>query len=136
MQIWSMFQDSRGYLWIGTKGGISRYDGEKFTNYNQNDGIPDNQIDGICEDFSGNIWIATRFGISSFNGTTFTTYPFRNNNLQRKLDNILEEMLHEVRIFQTFKTCSLGEMIKYLRSVCPERDFIQPISTCINFISE
>lgn len=82
MQIWSMFQDSRGYLWIGTKGGISRFDGEKFTNYKQIDGIPDNQIDGICEDFSGNIWIATRFGVSSFNGTAFTTYPFRNDNVQ------------------------------------------------------
>lgn len=81
MQIWSMFQDSRGYLWIGTKGGISRFNGEKFTNYNKNDGIPDNQIDGICEDFSGNIWIATRLGISSFNGKTFATYRFENDNV-------------------------------------------------------
>jgi ligand-binding sensor domain-containing protein len=82
MQIWSMFQDSRGYLWIGTKGGVSRYDGEKFTNYSRNDGIPDSQIDGISEDYSGNIWIATRFGVSSFDGTTFKTYRFRNNNVQ------------------------------------------------------
>lgn len=82
MQIWSMFQDSRGYLWIGTKGGISRYDGEKFTNYTQVDGILDNQIDGFCEDYSGNIWITTRFGLSVFNGSNFTSYPIRNNNLQ------------------------------------------------------
>lgn len=76
MQIWSMFQDSRGYLWIGTKGGISRYDGEKFTNYSQVDGLADNRVDRIYEDFSGNIWIVTRFGISVFDGQKFSTFRF------------------------------------------------------------
>jgi len=76
MQIWSMLQDSRGYLWIGTKGGISRYDGEKFTNYSQVDGLADNRVDRIYEDYSGNIWIVTRFGISFFDGQKITTFPY------------------------------------------------------------
>lgn len=75
MQIWSMFQDSRGYLWIGTKGGISRYDGEKFTNYSQVDGLTDNRVDLIYEDYSGNIWMITRFGISVFDGQKLKTFP-------------------------------------------------------------
>ncbi len=81
MQIWSMFQDSRGYLWIGTKGGISRYDGEKFTNYSQVDGLADNRVDQIYEDYSGNIWIVTRFGISFFDGQKITTYPSKHLQL-------------------------------------------------------
>lgn len=80
MQIWSMFQDSRGYLWIGTKGGISRYDGDKFTNYSQVDGLADNRVDRIYEDYAGNIWIITRFGISVFDGHKLKT--FQSNHSQ------------------------------------------------------
>lgn len=81
MQIWSMLQDSRGYLWIGTKGGISRYDGEKFVNYSQVDGLTDNRVDRIYEDFSGNIWIVTRFGISYFDGQKISTFQFLHSGL-------------------------------------------------------
>jgi ligand-binding sensor domain-containing protein/anti-sigma regulatory factor (Ser/Thr protein kinase) len=81
MQIWSMLQDSRGHLWIGTKGGISRYDGEKFKNYSQVDGLADNRVDRIYEDYSGNIWIVTRFGISVFDGQKLTTYPLKHTDI-------------------------------------------------------
>ncbi len=81
MQIWSMFQDSRGYLWIGTKGGICRYDGEKFKTYSQVDGLTDNRVDRIYEDYSGNIWIVTRFGISVFDGQKLTTYPLKHTDI-------------------------------------------------------
>ena len=68
MQIWSMFQDSRGYLWVGTKGGLSRFDGRNFVNFTEKDGLPENQIEQIAEDYSGKIWIVTRRGLSVYNG--------------------------------------------------------------------
>lgn len=76
MQIWSMFQDSRGYLWFGTKGGLSRFDGHNFVNFTEKDGLAENQIEQIAEDYSGKIWIVTRRGISVYNGQSITTYPF------------------------------------------------------------
>jgi len=36
-QVFTSFQDSYGYLWFSTFGGISRFDGINFTNYNQSD---------------------------------------------------------------------------------------------------
>lgn len=76
MQMWSMFQDSRGYMWIGTKGGLSCFDGEMFTNYTEKDGLADNLIESIQEDYGGRIWIVTGTGLSSFDGLTINTYPF------------------------------------------------------------
>jgi len=48
-QVNCMMQDSKGYIWIGTKGGLSRWDGEKFINFiDENDGSRINVI-GIIE---------------------------------------------------------------------------------------
>lgn len=33
MQVMSLFQDSKGYLWCSTKAGLSRFDGNHFKNY-------------------------------------------------------------------------------------------------------
>ena len=53
-----IFQDSRGYMWIGTYKGLSRYDGTRFKNYNRDDfGVASDFINVICEDTSGNLWI-------------------------------------------------------------------------------
>ncbi|NUO82859.1 hypothetical protein HUU05_22535 [candidate division KSB1 bacterium] len=38
--ITTIFQDARGYLWIGGDGGMSVYDGESFKNYSTDDGLP------------------------------------------------------------------------------------------------
>src|SRR5512145_2289431 len=38
--ITSIYQDSRGYLWIGGDGGMSVYDGISFKNYGTDDGLP------------------------------------------------------------------------------------------------
>ena len=82
MQIWSMFQDSRGYMWIGTKGGLSRFNGEKFTNFTEKDGLADNLIEVIREDYSGKIWVVTQKGLSMMDNQTITTFPLPHTNLK------------------------------------------------------
>lgn len=59
-QVQCIMQDGRGYLWLGTYGGVSRYDGVKFTNYNRNNlRIGQDIIYSIYEDRDGFIWFAT-----------------------------------------------------------------------------
>lgn len=73
-----VFTDSRGYLWIGGIDGLTRYDGQKFTNYNKsNNGLIDNEIQGISEDKKHNLWITTTIGISYFDGLAFTNYSYQ-----------------------------------------------------------
>ena len=59
-----IFQDSRGFVWIGTYKGLSRYDGSRFKNYGRNDfGITSDFVNVIREDSEGNLWIGTDNGI-------------------------------------------------------------------------
>ncbi len=61
-----ILQDSRGFMWFGTRDGLNKYDGYKFTIYKNDakdsNSISNNFITGIVEDARGFIWIATRGG--------------------------------------------------------------------------
>jgi ligand-binding sensor domain-containing protein/signal transduction histidine kinase len=52
-------QDSRGFLWIATWEGLSRFDGERFENYGANDGLASLLVNSIAEDPAGRLWVAT-----------------------------------------------------------------------------
>ena len=78
--IYSIFQDSHGFLWIATQYGLNRYDGYTFKNYINNTAdstsISSNFVLSIAEDKSGNLWAATENGLNKFDyeHETFTRY--------------------------------------------------------------
>jgi signal transduction histidine kinase/ligand-binding sensor domain-containing protein len=60
-------QDSRGYLWFCTDGGLSCFDGYQFTNYTTEDGLPHPWVNDLLEARDGTYWIATDGGVCRFN---------------------------------------------------------------------
>ena len=80
----SLFQDKAGKLWIGTAGGLDRFDRmtDTFAHYTERDGLSDNKIRGILEDDlppnQGGpfLWISTARGLSRFDprAETFRNY--------------------------------------------------------------
>lgn len=79
-QVYSILQDSRGYMWFGTRGGgISRFDGIGFKSFSSSSGLANNYVSAICEDKSGILWIASNNSISSFNGIKFINYFYKDN---------------------------------------------------------
>ena len=64
--VWTIFQDSRGFLWFGTEDGLNRYDGYTFKTYKPDPDVPsslsDRLITSIVEDKDGYLWVATRLG--------------------------------------------------------------------------
>ena len=70
MQVTAMFQDSRGYIWVGTKAGLNCFNGEKFTAYTTKKypEFASDYIYQICEDSYGLIWASTPAGICRIDG--------------------------------------------------------------------
>jgi ligand-binding sensor domain-containing protein len=60
-------QDSRGFLWLCSAEGISRFDGYTFTNFTTADGLPDRHVNDFLESRSGNYWVATDAGLARLN---------------------------------------------------------------------
>ncbi len=55
--VYTVIQDSKGYMWFGTDIGLSKYDGYRFVNYTIKDGLPSNDIFELGEDGEGRIWM-------------------------------------------------------------------------------
>ena len=59
IQVRCMFQDSKGFLWLGTLDGLTRYDGNTFLTYQLESGkhdqisLADNRIKHVAEDKNG-----------------------------------------------------------------------------------
>jgi ligand-binding sensor domain-containing protein len=58
----SICQDSKGYLWLSTYEGLSRFDGYRFVNYTTRDGLPHALVNHVTQDRQGRIWLATNGG--------------------------------------------------------------------------
>jgi len=73
----TVFQDSKGYIWLGCQEGLVRFDGVRFVLFDKSKypGLRENFIWDIAEDWEGNLWLATNGGgVSRFDGRNFTTF--------------------------------------------------------------
>src|SRR5689334_10003241 len=76
--IYTIFQDSKGYIWFGTDGGVCRYDGVNYTTYGLQQGLIDTTVYSIVEDHAGRLWFATKGGVSCYQAGKFINYASAN----------------------------------------------------------
>jgi signal transduction histidine kinase len=73
----AIVQTRDGYLWLGTWGGLARFDGVRFSTFNlaNTPGLRDSRITALAEGADGSLWIGTAAGglIRLKNGE-FTAY--------------------------------------------------------------
>lgn len=113
-KVLSIFQDSKGYLWFGTFGGVSKWDGNSFTNITKTDGLPSPAILDIAETPDGTMLFSTY-------GKGFVTYKDGiidtinkddglNSNMVFRFQKIVDETIIISDKPQKFK---LGKIIDY-----------------------
>lgn len=97
----AIYKDSRGYIWIGTDAGISKWDGESFRNYNTLDGLAGNKVWCIEEDDKGNMWFACfGGGLSVFNGLEFNSYTEK--------DGLINNAVRQIKYSNQFSCLAIG----------------------------
>lgn len=76
MQVTALFQDELGFIWCGTKGGISRFDGKTFINYSKAEAKLSGLVIKFGKDSKNNLLIFHPSGITKFDGNKFHNYQF------------------------------------------------------------
>ena len=73
-----------GSKWVGTPGGLARFDGHVWNNYNTaNSGLPSSNITAIATGKQNSIWIGTDKGLVHYDGTDWIVYTTQNSALRR-----------------------------------------------------
>ena len=57
-----IYQDSKGFLWISTWEGLSKYDGHRFTNFTESNGLSHNLVNDVIETPGGEMYVAMNNG--------------------------------------------------------------------------
>lgn len=86
-QVESIFKDSRGFLWIGTRMGVNRYDGTNFKTYKYDKDDPlspiHDKIMDLQEDIDGNLWMR---------GDSYIFFDWRSESFINNIDSLLDGM--------------------------------------------
>lgn len=92
-EVYSVIQDSRGFIWISTDRGICRFDGTSFKTYTTEDGLADNTIFDMMEDDKHRLWF------HSFSG---------------RLSYFADDKIYSIKNNQYFEKILSGEFINHL----------------------
>lgn len=77
--IYAILQTRDGYLWVGTGGGLARFDGSRFRTFGLQSGLRSVSISALVEDAQGVLWVGTRGGgVSRWENGKFTTFSTEN----------------------------------------------------------
>jgi ligand-binding sensor domain-containing protein/signal transduction histidine kinase len=89
----AILQTRDGYLWLGTFGGLVRFDGRAFTVFDSTNtpGLSSARIVSLYEDRSGLLWIGTEYGLVRYESGRFTSYSTRDGLPSNGVRSLMED---------------------------------------------
>ncbi|MCD4732566.1 MAG: hypothetical protein K8R74_18345, partial [Bacteroidales bacterium] len=98
----AIFEDSFGFIWLGTHHGVQRYEGKSFKNYihtsTDSSGLSSNYINGFCEDSEKNIWITTSNGLNKYTRETdkIKKYVWHNKSFAEDGEPLINGIIKDI----------------------------------------
>jgi ligand-binding sensor domain-containing protein/serine phosphatase RsbU (regulator of sigma subunit) len=90
-KVYTLLQDSKDYIWLGTANGVSRFDGKRFDNFTSRNGLSAGGVKCILEDSKGDIWFGhLNGGVSLYDGTSFRKAAFDSISFTGDVTSITE----------------------------------------------
>ncbi len=72
MRVEHIAEDRDGYLWFATwDNGVSRFDGDEFRNFTQQDGLIGDSVYFVSKDSQNRLWFGTLNGVCWYDGANF-----------------------------------------------------------------
>lgn len=99
-QVNAFCQDDDGYLWVGTLGGLAKFNGRDFKTFSPEDGLLNNRIQTLFYE-SGILWIGHDGGITRLQNNKMKNIEFTGRDKSRKVSKIL-------RFKNKVIVCSIG----------------------------
>lgn len=118
---WQVKIDNNGKVWTGTYGGgISVYDGNKFTNINEDNGLINNYVRRLFYR-SPNIYVGTKDGLSIINTSTFSIKNITNSKEKIQIMDFFE--YESIIYIVTYQSGTFKIKNNNLFKVNEEKDF-------------
>lgn len=106
-QVTTFCQDDDGYLWVGTLGGLAKFNGQEFKTFSPDDGLLNNRIQTLFYE-SGTVWVGHDGGISYLRNNKIKKIEFVGRDKSR---NISKFVRFQKRMFVTSNGGGLFEVV-------------------------
>jgi len=90
--VYDLVQDHNDYLWLGTRAGVSRFNGKEFINYTIENGLAENGVRTMMIDKDKNLWLGhSGGGVSISNGQNFSVFSKTNDFFTSDITSIIQD---------------------------------------------
>lgn len=87
-QVRAFCEDDNGYLWVGTLGGLAKFNGKEFTTFSPKEGLLNNRIQSLFFD-KGILWIGHDGGVSTWENNKFRHFKLSGEHHSREVSKIV-----------------------------------------------